>query len=106
MTALTGDKAVERYTGKRAKKARFEMRMPADLKSQLDRAAEASGVSSTDIALQAIEEYSRRELEKWEVTRLNTAEAERFAAALTEPPRTNDRLLRAIRGRRERLVDE
>lgn len=111
MTATTAPRGgkndnTARHTGSRAKKARFEIRMPVTLKDQLERAAETLGVSSTDIALRAIEEFSRRELEQWEVTRLNTAEAERFAAALAEPPRSNDRLRRAIKRSRELIADE
>ena len=105
-TARRGDDKTERDTGTRSKKARFEMKMPAELKIQLERAADVIGVSATDVALRAIEEYSSRELEKWEVTRLNTAEAERFAAALSEPPRINNRLLRAIQARRELVADD
>ena len=79
--------------------------MPETLKNQLERAAKTLGVSSTDIALRAIEEFPRPELKRWEVTPLNTAEAERFAAALSEPQGTNDRLTRAIQRRRELIAD-
>lgn len=90
-----------RDSGTRTKKARFEVRMPEDLKDQLKRAAEATGVSATDVALRAIAEYSQRELERHEVTRLTHSEAVRFAAALNEAPQVNSRLLKAIKRRRE-----
>jgi len=95
-----------RKSGTRTKKARFELRMPEQLRCQLDRAAEAIGVSATDVALRAIDEYSRRELERWETTRLTAAEAERFAEALSEPPQTNERLMRAIRRRSQLTADD
>ena len=82
------------------------MKLPAELKIRLEQTAEVIRVSANDVALRAIEEYSSRELEKREVTRLNTAEAERFAAALSEPPRINDRLLRAVQARRELVADD
>ena len=47
-TALRGHDTTERNTGTRSKKARFEMKMPAELKTQLERAAEVVGVSATD----------------------------------------------------------
>lgn len=89
----------------RNKKARVEFRVPQEVKELLEQAAELGGVSATDIAIRAIREAARRELESHATTSLDMDEARRFAEALEQPGRSRVELEKAFT-RRDNLISD
>ena len=70
---------------KQPKSSRFDMRLTADQRSEIERAAALKGKSLTQWALDNLLESARRDIEEEEITRLDREAFEYFVAALEEP---------------------
>lgn len=76
---------------------RFDIRLPADAKQMLLRAAEISGNTLTALVLNAALDKAREILQSHQHFRLNAEEWRRFIATLEHPPEPNAALQAAWR---------
>lgn len=67
------------------KNSRFDMRMTAAQRDQIERAAALRGKTLTQWALDRLLEAARYDIEQETTTHLASAEFDQFAAALEEP---------------------
>jgi uncharacterized protein (DUF1778 family) len=81
----------------RAETARLEARIPIQVYDQMQRAARLRGMTLTGYLIATAGEDARRVVEDAEIMRLARADQIRFAEALIDPPKANDRLKRAAR---------
>ena len=77
--------------------ARLEARIPLQVYQQMQRAARLRGLTLTAYLLATAGEDARRVVEDAEIMRLAREDQIRFAEALIDPPRPNQRLARAAR---------
>jgi len=77
--------------------ARLEARIPVQIYDQMQRAARLRGMTLTGYLIATAGEDARRVVEDAEIMRLARADQIRFAEALVNPPRPNERLVRAAR---------
>lgn len=81
------------------KKERIELRVAASAKELIQRAMAVSGLTAGDLAY----EGARRVLDQHERMVLAGADREAFLEAVTNPPEPTDRLVAALRRRRDQL---
>lgn len=81
------------------KKERIELRVAASAKELIQRAMAVSGLTAGDLAY----EGARRVLDEHERMVLTGADREAFLKAVTNPPEPTDRLVTALRRRRDQL---
>lgn len=81
------------------KKERIELRVAASAKELIQRAMAVSGLTAGDLAY----EGARRVLDEHERMVLTGADREAFLEAVTNPPEPTDRLVAALRQRRDQL---
>ncbi|MDO8380346.1 DUF1778 domain-containing protein [Phenylobacterium sp.] len=81
------------------KKERIELRVAASAKELIQRAMAVSGLTAGDLAY----EGARRVLDEHERMVLTGADREAFLEAVTNPPEPTDRLVAALRRRRDQL---
>lgn len=81
------------------KKERIELRVAASAKDLIQRAMAVSGLTAGDLAY----EGARRVLDEHERMVLTGADRQAFLEAVTNPPEPTDRLVAALRRRREQL---
>lgn len=81
------------------KKERIELRVAASAKELIQRAMAVSGLTAGDLAY----EGARRVLDQHERMVLTGADREAFLEAVTNPPEPTDRLVAALRRRRDQL---
>lgn len=80
---------------KQTKNSRFDMRMTADQRQEIERAAAIKGKSLTQWALDSLLSSARRDIEEETTTRLSQEQFEKLSAALEEPmPAATQALLR------------
>lgn len=77
--------------------ARLEARIPVQVYDTMQRAARLRGMTLTGYLLATAGEDARREVEEAEIMRLSREDQIRFAEALINPPKANDRLVRAAK---------
>lgn len=77
--------------------ARLEARIPVQIYDQMQRAARLRGMTLTGYLLATAGEDARRVVEDAEIMRLARADQIRFAEALIDPPKPNERLTRAAK---------
>lgn len=70
---------------KQAKNSRFDMRMTADQRQEIERAAAIKGKSLTQWALDSLLSSARRDIEEETTTHLSQEQFEKLSAALSEP---------------------
>ena len=75
--------------------ARLEARIPLRIYDQMQRAARLRGMTLTGYLISTAGEDARRVVEDAEIMRLAREDQVRFAQALIDPPKPNDRLARA-----------
>ena len=84
--------------------ARLEARIPVQVYEQMQRAARLRGMTLTGYLIATAGEDARRIVEDTEILRLSREDQIRFAEALINPPKPNDRLVRAAK-RHAELVE-
>lgn len=77
--------------------ARLEARIPAQIYDTMQRAAQLRGMTLTGFLLATAGEDARRVVEEADIMRMSREDQTRFAAALIDPPKPNDRLTRAAK---------
>jgi uncharacterized protein (DUF1778 family) len=77
--------------------ARLEARIPVQIYDQMQRAARLRGMTLTGYLIATAGEDARRVVEDAEIMRLARADQIRFAEALINPPKPNERLTRAAK---------
>lgn len=77
--------------------ARLEARIPVQIYDQMQRAARLRGMTLTGYLIATAGEDARRVVEDAEIMRLARADQIRFAEALINPPKPNERLARAAK---------
>ena len=77
--------------------ARLEARIPVQVYDQMQRAARLRGMTMTGYLIATAGEDARRVLEEAEIMRLARDDQIRFAQALIDPPKPNERMARAAK---------
>lgn len=77
--------------------SRLEARIPIQIYDQMQRAARLRGMTLTGYLIATAGEDARRVVEDAEIMRLARADQIRFAEALIDPPKPNERLARAAK---------
>lgn len=85
--------------GRELKKERIELRVSVSAKELIQRAMAVSGLTAGDLAY----EGARRVLDELERMVLTGADREAFLEAVMNPPEPTDRLVAALRRRRDML---
>jgi uncharacterized protein (DUF1778 family) len=80
-----------------AQTARLEARVPVQVYDQMQRAARLRGMTLTGYLLATAGEEARRIVEDADIMRLAREDQIRFAEALINPPKPNERLVRAAK---------
>lgn len=80
-----------------AQTARLEARVPVQVYDQMQRAARLRGMTLTGYLLATAGEEARRIVEDADIMRLAREDQIRFAEALMNPPKPNERLVRAAK---------
>ncbi|VTZ27558.1 conserved hypothetical protein [Methylocella tundrae] len=80
-----------------AETARLEARIPVQVYDQMQRAARLRGLTLTGYLIATAGEDARRVVEDAEIMRLAREDQVRFAEALINPPKPNERLIRAAK---------
>lgn len=84
--------------------ARIEARVPAHVYDTMQRAARLLGMTLTGYLLATAGEDAKRVVEEAEILRLTREDQLRFAKALIDPPKANDRLVRAAKRHAELIA--
>ena len=84
--------------------ARLEARIPTHVYDTMQRAAQLQGLSLTAYLIATVGENAKRVVAEAEMMRLSREDQVRFAEALLDPPRPNERLVRAARRHAERIA--
>lgn len=84
--------------------ARLEARIPVRVYDTMQRAARLRGMTLTGYLLATAGEDARRVVEEAEIMRLSREDQVRFAEALINPPKANDRLVRAAKRHADLIV--
>jgi uncharacterized protein (DUF1778 family) len=79
-----------------ARYARFDARLPGDLKDLLQRAADLDGQSLTDFVLGAAKRAAEETIQRHEVIELTARDSQLLAEALLNPPAPSARLRAAF----------
>lgn len=87
-----------------AETARLEARIPVQVYEQMQRAARLRGLTLTGYLIATAGEDARRVVEDAEIMRFAREDQIRFAEALINPPKANERLARAAK-RHAELID-
>jgi uncharacterized protein (DUF1778 family) len=99
------DQAIRRSTGRgESKDERLEARVPANLKTMFQRAADLEGVTLSDFVITALVARSRVTIREHEVITLTGRNREVFLDALQNPPKISPKLaaaLKEMRGSKE-----
>jgi uncharacterized protein (DUF1778 family) len=77
--------------------ARLEARIPVQVYDQMQRAARLRGMTMTGYVIATAGEDARRVVEDADILRLAREDQIRFAEALIDPPKPNERLARAAK---------
>ncbi len=83
--------------------ARLEARIPIHVYDQMQRAARLRGMTLTAYLIATAGEEARRVVEDADLMRLARADQIRFAEALIDPPKPNERLARAAKSHAEMI---
>ena len=77
--------------------ARLEARIPVQIYDQMQRAARLRGMTLTGYLIATAGEDARRVVEDAEILRLAREDQIRFAEALIDPPKPNEKLIQAAK---------
>jgi uncharacterized protein (DUF1778 family) len=89
---------------RRARASRLGFRVDAETKKLVERAAALEHRSVTDFCLTALTQATQATITQHETIMLSDRDREVFFDALIHPPKPNERLKRAFRSARERIV--
>lgn len=86
------------------KQARFNFRLPAEIKDRIEKAAIVSGVTVTDFAITALADTADEVLEKQHMRILSNRDRDIFLEMLDNPPKPNKALIKAVKEYKRRVV--
>ncbi|AKK24723.1 DUF1778 domain-containing protein [Pandoraea oxalativorans] len=86
--------------------ARFEARIPTEVRALLEQAADIQGRSMSDFAIAAIWEAATKVIEQTNLVRLSVADQHRFFNALLSPAEPAPALMRGAKKYRQLQADE
>ncbi len=82
--------------------ARFDARLPRDVRDLLNRAADLEGVTMTDFVIFAVKSAAERSIERSSILRLSMDDSVLFAKSIIGPaPEPTETLKRAFQRHRE-----
>lgn len=84
--------------------ARIEFRLPADVKRQIEKAAQVSGRTITDFAKDVLTREAQAVLDQHETVSLSDRDRDIFLKMLESDPTPNAALLAAAKRHRKRVV--
>ena len=84
--------------------ARFNFRLPADIKERIEKAAIVSGLTVTDFAINALASTADEVLDKHRNRILSDRDRDIFLDMLENPPEPNEALLAAVQEYRKRVI--
>lgn len=84
--------------------ARLNFRLPTEIKERIENAALVSGVTVTDFAITALAERSEEVLEKHQMRKLSDRDRNIFLNLIENPPKPNDKLKKAVKEYRKRVI--
>ena len=90
----------------RAGRERIDVRLRAEQKALIERAAVIKGLTITDFVLQHTLEKAERIVREYETWTLERPDAELFAEALQNPPSLGPRLAEAAKRYREQFLQK
>lgn len=85
------------------KPARFNFRLPAEIKDRIEKAALVSGVTVTDFAINVLADSADEVLEKQHARMLSDRDRDIFLEMLENPPKPTEALLQAVKEYRLRV---
>ena len=83
--------------------ARFNFRLPAEIKERIEKAALVSGLTVTDFAINVLDNSAGEVLEKHAHRKLSDRDRDIFLEMLENPPKPNKALLNAVKEYRRRV---
>ena len=86
------------------KVARFNFRLPADIKDRIEKAAIVSGVTVSDFAINVLANSADEVLEKAHARFLSNRDRDIFLDMLENPPEPNEALLKAVKEYKRRVI--
>ena len=86
------------------KNERFNLRLSADAKQQIERAASFEGTTASAFILSSALSQAEQTIREHESMRLSRRDAEALLDALTDPPKPNQDLIRALEEHERRVV--
>ena len=88
------------------KPARFNFRLPAEIKDRIEKAAIISGVTVTDFAINVLANSAAEVLEKQYTRTLSDRDRDIFLAMLDEDVEPNEALLKAVEEYKRRVISK
>lgn len=89
-----------------SKSERFNLRLSADAKEQIERAASFEGKTASNFILSSALAQAEQTLRKHEVMKLSRRDAETFFNALANPPMINAKLTDALKEHSHRIASQ
>ena len=86
--------------------ARFNFRLPAEIKDRIEKAAIASGLTVTDFAINVLAESADEVLEKQRSRTLSTRDSDVFLAMLDDESEPNNALKKAAADYKRRVTSK
>lgn len=83
--------------------ARFNFRLPAEIKERIERAAVASGLTVTDFAINSLANVADEVLARQTSRTLSKRDSEIFLKMIDDTPEPNDALIEAFREHSRRV---
>ncbi len=87
---------------KESGKARLDVRLPAEIKTTIERAATFTGQTISAFTISVLAEHARRVIEAFTVTRLSARDWDKIVALMESEAEPNERLKRAAARFKER----
>ena len=88
------------------KQARFNFRLPAEIKDRIEKAAIISGVTVTDFAINVLADSADQVIEKQHNRTLSDRDRDIFLEMLENPPAPNEALLKAVEEYKRRIISK
>jgi uncharacterized protein (DUF1778 family) len=89
-----------------AKKERLEARLTSEQKELLQRAAEIEGTTLTDFVVRSAQAQARRVIEEHTRIKLSLEDSKEFVSSLLNPPKPNQRMMKAAAEYKQAMVLE
>jgi len=85
--------------------SRLSIRLPANVKERIEQAAIVSGVSITDFTISNLIDSADEVLERYQFRKMSKRDREIFLALLDADDKPTEKLLEALKARRELIAE-